>query len=199
MGSEELQLWSIWFWIGTSCSELVYNTDTTLFKSVDPSNQSNGIVLAIGRVTACSCALFSSRFGGILERRASVIVLSSAGIAGALLLIASRGYSIHVTHFCIVAFYAVQELSFCAASSQIAIRTNESLRLMLLFANTFVALIIQVSIQVALGPWIFNLNVRSKFACLAALMFTLAAGMSIVHARTLVNRFPKPTTTFIEI
>ncbi|CEO96582.1 hypothetical protein PBRA_005191 [Plasmodiophora brassicae] len=186
--SRQIRLWSAWFWVGTACSELVLNMDTTLFKAVASWNQHNGLVLAAGRVAACGSALVCNRWRAEFDQHAPRIVMVSALSTGALLLIASQSTWIAVTHACIILFYSLQELSFCAASAQIAVRTGDDLRLVVLFVNTLLSLIVQSLIQLVLGPWALQATVRSKFACLGTLLLILAGCIAVVTIVAQNNR-----------
>lgn len=162
--------------------------DTTLFKAVASWNQHNGLVLAAGRVAACGSALVCNRWRAEFDQHAPRIVMVSALSTGALLLIASQSTWIAVTHACIILFYSLQELSFCAASAQIAVRTGDDLRLVVLFVNTLLSLIVQSLIQLVLGPWALQATVRSKFACLGTLLLILAGCIAVVTIVAQNNR-----------
>jgi hypothetical protein len=159
--------------------QLVLNYNTTLFFTLAPEKNFDGLVIACGRGFAGAAALLPSKTGTPTGLRAFVLLASMDWIGGALLFASAGSASIVVAYVLFVLFYGLTTFLFAMASAAVAAHVSSPARATLLFtANTFVSLAFQTGTQTLIGHWGLHLTPEGKFWVLGVQL----AGLGILFA-----------------
>ena len=178
-------LFSLYVVWGNSVLELLLNYDLSLWYSLDPTFDYNGVVLALGWLLSAAAAFLTSRASVVTFVSLHPLwVLTALPALSALLVWASTWTdSVWVACALFVSFYAVLSFLMVVSSALIASSMSFTAFALLFSVNTFASLAVQTAVQLTIGEWGWALTIQGKYRVFGTQLLVLSLFYAAVGAK----------------
>lgn len=175
--NSEICILSLWFIFSFACVDAIWDYQSILFDKYTKGPDFKGYVTAVTRLGCAASAILAGRSKHLYGRWDSAIIAISGAAVAVLQGLSSYTSNINCIYVLFFITMAINEFCICGVTAQIAVRTQQSLRGMILLLNMIFAMIFQSILQALFA--FFQFGVQAKYLGLSVCMFAFTAGMLI--------------------